>query len=175
MNKIYQKYKSKYDEDVKQYGDKTSTYISATDLAILIMDGLKKKYPEYKFAKTSRYFAGGSSVDINLQTGWENLSEEKSKEINKFVDGYSGAAFDGMIDLKYSEKIWLMPDGSVTAADNGGGTSGSVSGYLFPKPSEDAIKICSGAWVMFDAYPKYKTKAYKTYSEYQKQKNQEAA
>ena len=60
------------------------------DLASLILDGCKKTFPQYTFAKSSSSFAGGSSVTIYLQTGWETISGEDKKEINRFIDQYSG-------------------------------------------------------------------------------------
>ena len=172
MNKLYQKCKTKYDAEVSQGNKNPYVGISATELATLILEGIKKKYPQYKFAKKSDYFAGGCSVDIYLQDGWKKgVTKEQTDEMNKFVDTYSGAGFDGMVDYKYYEDIWLMPDGSVAAADNSGGgavTGGVVEGYNYPKPVEQAVKISSGAWVTFSKDPKYGSKDYAPYWEQKK-------
>jgi len=187
MNKLYQKCKAKYDAEVSQGNKNPYVGISATELATLILEGIKKKYPQYKFAKKSDYFAGGCSVDIYLQDGWKKgVTKEQTDEMNKFVDTYSGAGFDGMVDYKYYEDIWLMPDGSVAAADNSGGgavTGGVVQGYDYPKPVEQAVKISSGAWVSFSKDPKYGSKDYapwweqkkKEYAEKEKQQQKGAA
>jgi len=181
MNKLYQKVKQEYDQKVAQGEKNPYVWVRSAELATLIMEGVKKKWPQYKFAKSSKSYAGGSSVNIYLQDGWKKgVTKEQTDEMNKFVDTYSGAGFDGMVDYKYYEDIWLMPDGSVAAADNSGGgavTGGVVPGYDYPKPVQEAIKISSGSWVFFDARPKYGTKDYQGYwdweHEQRKQKEQQ--
>ncbi len=187
VNKLYQKVKQEYDQKVAQGEKNPYIGISATELATLILEGVKKKWPQYKFAKSSKYFAGGCSVDIYLQDGWKKgVTKEQTDEMQKFVDTYSGAGFDGMVDYKYYEDIWLMPDGSVAAADNNGGgavTGGYVQGYDYPKPVEQAVKVSSGAWVTFNSDPKYGSKDYepwweqkkKWYAEQEKLKQQKGA
>ena len=69
VNKLYQKVKQEYDQKVAQGEKNPYIGISATELATLILEGVKKKWPQYKFAKSSKYFAGGCSVDIYLQDG----------------------------------------------------------------------------------------------------------
>ena len=177
MNKLYQKVKQEYDQKVAQGEKNPYIGISAPELATLILEGVKKKWPQYKFAKSSKYFAGGCSVDIYLQDGWKKgVTKEQTDEMNKFVDTYSGAGFDGMVDYKYYEDIWLMPDGSVAAADNSGGgavTGGVVPGYDYPKPVEQAVKVSSGAWVSFHTSPKYGSKDYAPYWEQKKKEYEE--
>lgn len=187
MNKLYEKVKQEYDQKIAQGEKNPYVWVRAAELATLIMEGVKKKWPQYKFAKSSQTYAGGSSVRIYLQDGWKKgVTKEQTDEMNKFVDTYSGAGFDGMVDYKYYEDIWLMPDGSVAAADNSGGgavTGGVVPGYDYPKPVQEAIKISSGSWVFFEKDPKYGSKDYapwweqkkKEYEEQEKQKQQGAA
>ena len=183
MNKLYQKVKQEYDQKVAQGEKNPYVWVRAAELATLIMEGVKKKWPQYKFAKSSQTYAGGSSVRIYLQDGWKKgVTKEQTDEMNKFVDTYSGAGFDGMVDYKYYEDIWLMPDGSVAKGDNSGGgaiTGGYVQGYDYPKPTEEAIKVSSGSWVFFEARPKYGTKDYQGYwdweHEQRKQKEQKGA
>ena len=183
MNKLYQKVKQEYDQKVAQGEKNPYVWVRAAELATLIMEGVKKKWPQYKFAKSSKVYSGGSSVNIYLQDGWKKgVTKEQTDEMKKFVDTYSGAGFDGMVDYKYYEDIWLMADGSVALADNSGGgavTGGVVEGYDYPKPVEQAIKISSGSWVFFEARPKYGTKDYQGYwdweHEQRKQKEQKGA
>ena len=183
VNKLYQKVKQEYDQKVAQGEKNPYVWVRAAELATLIMEGVKKKWPQYKFAKSSKVYSGGSSVNIYLQDGWKKgVTKEQTDEMQKFVDTYSGAGFDGMVDYKYYEDIWLMADGSVALADNSGGgavTGGVVEGYDYPKPVEQAIKISSGSWVFFEARPKYGTKDYQGYwdweHEQRKQKEQKGA
>ena len=183
VNKLYQKVKQEYDQKVAQGEKNPYVWVRAAELATLIMEGVKKKWPQYKFAKSSKVYSGGSSVNIYLQDGWKKgVTKEQTDEMKKFVDTYSGAGFDGMVDYKYYEDIWLMADGSVALADNSGGgavTGGVVEGYDYPKPVEQAIKISSGSWVFFEARPKYGTKDYQGYwdweHEQRKQKEQKGA
>jgi len=78
VNKVYQKYLPEY-LSTKKY-----VWMTTVDLASLILDVCKKTFPQYTFAKSSSRFAGGSSVTIYLQTGWETISGEDKKEINRF-------------------------------------------------------------------------------------------
>ena len=187
VNKLYQKVKQEYDQKVAQGEKNPYVWVRQAELATLIIEGVKKKWPQYKFAKKSNSFAGGSSVDIYLQDGWKKgVTKEQTDEMDKFVNTYSGAGFDGMVDYKYYKDVWLMPDGSVALGDNSGGgaiTGGYVQGYDYAKPVQEAIKISSGSWVSFHKDPKYGSKDYepwweqkkKEYAEQEKQKQQKGA
>ena len=173
MNKIYQKYLPEY-LSTKKY-----VWMKTPDLASLILDGCKKTFPQYTFAKSSSSFAGGSSVTIYLQTGWETISGEDKKEINRFIDQYSGAGFDGMVDYKFYKDIWITPDGLVEQAKSEGSacTGGYYEKYSYQPTNPDSILVSSGAWVSFNSNPKYGTKPYDAYKEYcnKKYNQQEAA
>jgi hypothetical protein len=173
VNKVYQKYLPEY-LSTKKY-----VWMKTPDLASLILDGCKKTFPQYTFAKSSSRFAGGSSVTIYLQTGWETISGEDKKEINRFIDQYSGAGFDGMIDYKFYKDIWITPDGLVEQAKSEGSacTGGCYEKYSYKPTNPDSILVSSGAWVSFVSSPKYGTKPCQAYTEYCKKKynQQEAA
>jgi hypothetical protein len=174
VNKVYQKYLPEY-LSTKKY-----VYIKTADLASLVLDACKKTFPQYTFAKSSTRFSGGSSVDIYLQTGWETISGEDRKEINRFVDQYNGVGFDGMVDYKFYKNIWISPDGLAEQASSEGSvcTGGCYEKYSYQPTNPNSICISSGSWVSFEPSPKYGTKPCQAYTEYCKKKNnqqQEAA
>ena len=166
MSKIYNKYLPEYLK-TKKY-----VWITTADLATAIIEGCKKLYPQYTFAKSSDKFAGGSSVDIYLQTGWQTISGEEKKEIRRFINQYSGAGFDGMVDYKFDKDIWLTPEGLVEQASSQGSvcTGGCYEAYSYEPTNPNSILISSGAWVDFIPEPKYGTKAYDAYRDYCKVK-----
>jgi hypothetical protein len=166
MSKIYNKYLPEYLK-TKKY-----VWITTADLATAIIEGCKKLYPQYTFAKSSSKFAGGSSVDIYLQTGWQTISGEEKKEISRFINQYSGAGFDGMVDYKFYKDIWLTPEGLVEQASSEGSacTGGCYEAYSYEPTNPNSILISSGAWVDFSPKPKYGTKAYDAYRDYCKVK-----
>lgn len=166
MSKIYNKYLPEYLK-TKKY-----VWITTADLATAIIEGCKKLYPQYTFAKSSQNFSGGSSVDIYLQTGWQTISGEEKKEIRRFIYQYSGAGFDGMVDYKFNKKIWLTPEGLAEQASSQGSacTGGCYEAYSYEPTNPNSILISSGAWVDFTPEPKYGTKAYDAYKDYCKVK-----
>jgi len=169
MSKVYNKYLPEY--------LKTKKYvrINTADLATAIIEGCKKLYPQYTFSKSTRNYSGGSSVDIYLQTGWDTISGEESKEISRFVQQYSGACFDGMVDYKFDKDIWLTPEGLVEQASSQGSacTGGCYEAYSYEPTNPNSILISSGAWVSFCSYPKFGSKTSAAYDIFYKNKNQQ--
>jgi hypothetical protein len=84
--------------------------LTCAETAKLVRKELAKKFPSQKFSVRSDSYAGGASVDIS----WENGLPQSVVE--KVVDKFSGAGFDGMVDLQYYKYHWLLPDGSVKIA-----------------------------------------------------------
>lgn len=83
-------------------------YLSAADTAKLVRKALKAEFPGVKFSVRSKSYAGGASISV----GWTDGPP------THLVDGvlglYSGASFDGMIDLKsYHDSLLMNEDGSV--------------------------------------------------------------
>src|SRR5262249_5595968 len=67
------------------------------------------------------------------------------------VQVYSGAGFDGMIDMKYYKSAWLLPDGSATFAKTSGteGSMGTVASDQEMAPSFKAEQVHFGADYVF--------------------------
>lgn len=86
-------------------------YLSAAETAKLIRVQLKKHFPACKFWVTSDTYSGGASIDIHWIDG------PASKEVEKITNGFNGAEFDGMVDLKSYNAAWLLPDGSAVFAE----------------------------------------------------------
>ena len=84
-------------------------------VAKLIKARLAEEFPTVRFSVTSDY----NSILIR----WENGPPKRS--VRPITDQYSFGGFDPSIDLAYSSKNWLHPDGSMTHAETRG-TSGSL-------------------------------------------------
>jgi hypothetical protein len=89
-------------------------YLSCAETAKLVRAELKKQLPAFKFSVRSNTYAGGASVNVT----WEDGLPESAVE--KVVDKFSGAWFDGMIDLKNYNYHWLLANGSVLLAHSEG-------------------------------------------------------
>jgi hypothetical protein len=85
-------------------------FLTCAETAKLVRAELKKQLPDFKFSVKSSNYAGGASVDVS----WTNGLPQS--EVEKVVDKFSGAGFDGMVDLQYYKSHWLLPDGSVQVA-----------------------------------------------------------
>lgn len=85
-------------------------WISAADTAKLIRVQLKKHFPTTKFWVTSETYSGGASIDIHWIDG------PTDSQVKAITNPFSGAGFDGMVDLKTSHSAWLLPDGSAQFA-----------------------------------------------------------
>ena len=69
-------------------------YISCTETAKLIRKDLKNAFPNTKFSINSMSYSGGASVSIDWIDG------AGVDEVEKIINKYKGASFDGMQDLK---------------------------------------------------------------------------
>lgn len=107
-----------------------SEYLSCAETAKLVREALKKAFPKIKFSVRSHNYSGGASINV----GWKD--GPTTKEVEAVAKSYSGAGFDGMIDLKYHISHWLLPDGSVTVRKNPGtlGYGGLDEGESNPCP-----------------------------------------
>jgi hypothetical protein len=84
----------------------TKEYLSCADTAKLVRKALKSSFPGVRFSVRSKTYAGGASINV----GW--LDGPTTKEVDAITDLYTGATFDGMIDLKsYHDTILQGPDG----------------------------------------------------------------
>lgn len=69
-------------------------HFTCAETATFIRQALKKAFPAQKFTVRSKVYSGGASITI----GW--LDGTTEYEVNQVVQRFSGATFDGMIDLK---------------------------------------------------------------------------
>lgn len=82
----------------------TARWIDSAEVAKLVRKHLKKEFPGVKFSvRTSRY-AGGSSVDVSWTDG------PTQNTVDAIIRPFSGARFDGMIDLQYGARTWYCPE-----------------------------------------------------------------
>ena len=95
-----------------------ATYISPADTAKLIRTALKRAFPRTTFSVRTRTYSMGASVDVAWQDG------PAAPLVEPVTGQFAGGRFDGMIDLAYSVKHWLLPDGTATIASSPG-TEGS--------------------------------------------------
>jgi hypothetical protein len=123
----------------------TTRYLSCAETAKLIRVALKKAFPGVKFSVRSSTYSMGASIRV----GWTDGPTDKA--VDSVVQVYSGAGFDGMIDLKYHKSAWLMPDGSATFAKTTGtaGSMGTVSSAQEMQPSFKAEQVHFGADYVF--------------------------
>lgn len=85
-------------------------YLSCADTAKLLRKALKANFPDYParlFSVRSSTYADGASIDVSWTDG------PPVPEVGRICDVYTGADFDGMIDLK------TYRDPTVLAGENG--------------------------------------------------------
>jgi len=105
-------------------------YISTTEAAKMLRAELKATFPGIKFSVRQHH----GSLNVSYTDG------PAKAEVEKVTNGYSGEGFDGMIDMRYSYKAWLLPSGRIVDAGTSGteGSRGSVPAYEIPCPCEGA-------------------------------------
>lgn len=116
-------------------------YISVTDTAKLIRKKLAATFPGIKFSVKCDKYSGGASIDIAWTDG------PLDRQVQAAVAPFNGAGFDGMIDLQYYYRAWILPDGSVISAGTKGtaGSGGTVLDTSVPSPCEGAKLASFGA------------------------------
>lgn len=112
-------------------------YIDTVEIAKMIRKELKEKVPGIKFSVRSDKYSGGSSIDVSWPDG------PTEKEIEKIVGKYNGSGFDGMIDLKYNNNHWQLPNREIVLAGTQGteGSMGSMPSWETEKPHPDAKPV----------------------------------
>jgi hypothetical protein len=78
--------------------------LTCAETAKLIRKALKADFPGTKFSVRSSTYAGGASITV----GWTD--GPRTEEVDGTLNLYSGATFDGMIDLKEYHDTLLMTD-----------------------------------------------------------------
>lgn len=93
--------------------------------------------------------------DVDFRDGrWSTVKKPgapTSKAVDAALAGFESARFDGMIDMGYNVKSWLLPDGSATLGKSSGtvGSMGSDPGYDVPPPDPRAILVSFGSGFIF--------------------------
>lgn len=134
ITKIYETCRASRDED----GVST---ISAKDVAVIIRLKLKVAFPAVKFSVRSDH----NSVNIHWTDG------PLDRDVEAITSAYKFGGFDGMIDLAYYSKNWLLPDGSMILASCEGteGSRGSVPSDATDCPMPGAIIVKYGPRYVF--------------------------
>jgi hypothetical protein len=117
-------------------------YLTCAETAKLVRAALKREFPGTKFSVRSKTYSGGASIDVSYTDG------PTTREVDAVVGVFAGAGFDGMIDLKYHNQHWLMPDGTVAYATTGGGGS-TVPERITSPPHPRAKLVRFGADYVF--------------------------
>ena len=120
-------------------------YLTCAETAKLVRKALAKAHPGVKFRVRSDTYSMGASIYIHWIDG------PTSKEADATVAPFSGARFDGMLDLKHSCSSWLMPDGSASFGRSAGteGSRGTHAGYDHTRPHPEAEAVHFGADYVF--------------------------
>lgn len=116
--------------------------LSCADTAKLVRGVLKRTFPGQKFSVRSNTYSGGASIDVSWTDG------PTEKQVDAAVRVFSGADFDGMVDLKTYNRHWLLPDGTVQVA-SAGGQGSTRPEYLSDPPSPNARLVSLGADYVF--------------------------
>lgn len=121
------------------------TYLSVAETAKLLRKALKAQFPGQKFSVRSKSYAGGASIRVSWTDG------PSDEEVKAITDNYTGADFDGMIDLKTYNTSWLLPNGTIQPANAEGteGSLGMIKSYETTRPHPDAVEVRVGADYVF--------------------------
>jgi hypothetical protein len=79
---------------VEMLDGSTKEYLSCAETAKLVRSALKQRFPGVKFGVRSKTYSCGASISVSWMDG------PTTKAVDEVVQLYSGASFDGMIDLK---------------------------------------------------------------------------
>ena len=134
IKQIYDKCRESRDEN----GQAT---LSSKDVAKILRARLAGLFPGVKFSIRSDY----SSVNVS----WSDFPP--SRQVEEILSEYKFGGFDGMIDMAYSGKNWLHPDGAMSGAQCEGttGSGGTVSGFSTDCPVPGAVLCGCGPRYVF--------------------------
>lgn len=119
----------------------TKTYLSVADTAKLVRKALKEKFPGQKFSVRSSSYAGGASIDV----GW--IDGPTDKAVSAVTSAYTGADFDGMIDMAIYTESWYCPEHGATFKATPGteGSMGTIPEAEGAPPCLEAVPVSMGA------------------------------
>ena len=122
-------------------GDDGAAYIESKEVAVLIRAQLKARWPRVKFSVRSEC----NSVNVDWVDG------PCQRLVERVIGQYSFGGFDGMIDLAYDGKNWLLPDGTMEGAASPGteGSLGCHPAYVTDCPQPGAILVKYGPRYVF--------------------------
>lgn len=85
------------------------TYIDIVDVCKLVRDTLKTHFGKFPFSVRAKRYSGGSSITVYWTDG------PREKEVEKYIDQFCGADFDGMQGLKtyHDAETLVGKDGTV--------------------------------------------------------------
>ena len=111
-------------------------------VAKIIRVKLREAFPGAKFTVRC---SKGDAVNIS----WDN--GPSGEAVDAIVGGYSFGGFDGMIDMAYSSKNWLLPNGDIShaACEGTAGSMGVVSDSATDCPEPGAIVVKYGPKYVF--------------------------
>lgn len=118
------------------------TYLTCAETAKLVRGALKTAFPGVTFSVRSSTYSGGASITV----GWTD--GPRSTVVDEVIGIFSGADFDGMVDLKVDNTHWLHPDGTVTLARRPG-TTGSFAEIIGDPSGPTAQLVSFGADFIF--------------------------
>lgn len=119
-------------------------WMTCANTAKLIRRTLAAQFPGVKFSVRSSTYSGGASIDIAWTDG------PNADEVDPHTEIYSGARFDGMIDMAHSVTHWLSRDGGARYGHSNGtaGQRGTHEAYDHPKQGGE-ISVRFGADYVF--------------------------
>lgn len=77
-----------------QAAQRETKYLSCAETAKLVRAALKEAFPGVKFSVRSSVYSGGASISVRWTNG------PRAKPVEKVIERFAGADFDGMQDLK---------------------------------------------------------------------------
>ena len=90
-----------------EQGSNYDSNLSTTDIAKKLREYVKKNYPDYKFSITSKYFSGGSEINVTLKQAPGEITNEKI--MKEYLEHNSAREWWNKDTGKY-EKYYEMTD-----------------------------------------------------------------
>lgn len=90
-----------------EQGSNYDSNLSTTDIAKKLREYVKKNYPDYKFSITSKYFSGGSEINVTLKQAPGEITNEKIMQ--EYLEHNSAREWWNKDSGKY-EKYYEMTD-----------------------------------------------------------------
>jgi hypothetical protein len=134
IKQIYEKCRDSRDENGQ-------AALASKDVAKILRARFADLFPGVKFSIRSDY----NSVNVS----W--VDYPPSRQVEEILCEYKFGGFDGMIDMAYSGKNWLHPDGSMSGACCEGttGSMGTVKAFATDCPVPGAVLCWCGPRYVF--------------------------